>query len=212
MHDDHALPERRRFIRALIGAPLVLAAGSKLGWTDLARAAEVAARRPAVSLTPECGDDDEPTPSETAGPFFKTHSPLRTSLVETGLAGTRIRIDGRVFSRGCKPLAGALLDFWQADDSGHYDNSGFRLRGHQLTDADGRYRLDTIVPGVYPGRTRHIHVRVQAEGSPILTTQLYFPGEAMNRRDGLFRPDLLVRIGERAATRQARFHFLLDVS
>ena len=83
-----------------------------------------------------------------------------------------------MLTRACKPLAGALLDFWQADDKGRYDNSGSRLRGHQFTDAEGRYRLRSVVPGLYPGRTRHIHVKVQSRDGRVLTTQLYFPGEA----------------------------------
>src|SRR5204862_188663 len=77
-----------------------------------------------------------------------------------------------------------------------HDNAGFRLRGHQLTDAEGRYRLETILPGVYPGRTRHIHVKAQAPSRPALTTQLYFPGEAGNARDGIFDPELLVAFAE----------------
>ena len=71
-----------------------------------------------------------------------------------------------------------MLDFWQADDQGPLDdNSGFRLRGHQFTDAEGRFRLRSIVPGVYAGRTRHIHAESAAIGGRVLTTQLYFPGE-----------------------------------
>ena len=103
------------------------------------------------------------------------------------MAGQPIELVGFVLSRACKPHAGALLDFWQADDKGRYDNSGFRLRGHQFADAEGRYRLRSIVPGAYAGRTRHIHVKVQPRGGRVLTTQLYFPGESQNRSDGLFR-------------------------
>ena len=62
-------------------------------------------------------------------------------MLEAGMAGQQIELVGFVLSRDCKPIAGALIDFWQADDNGRYDNSGFRLRGHQFTDADGRYRL-----------------------------------------------------------------------
>jgi protocatechuate 3,4-dioxygenase beta subunit len=98
-----------------------------------------------------------------------------------------------VIGQACRPVAHALLDFWHADEHGEYDNAGFGFRGHQFTDAEGRYRLETILPGSYPGRTRHIHVKLQAPGGPILTTQLYFPGEARNSRDGLFRPELLVK-------------------
>ena len=160
--------------------------------------------------TPECGDDDEPTPSEMAGPFFKLSSPERTSLLEESLQGTRLELTGRVFGRGCKPLAGALLDFWHADRDGLYDNEGFRLRGHQFTDGQGRYHLATIVPGAYAGRTRHIHVRVQASGGRVLTTQLYFPGERRNRDDGLFRTELLMSLDAASTPQQGRFHFLLD--
>jgi len=104
-----------------------------------------------------------------------------------------------VLTADCKPVANALLDFWHADEHGDYDNSGFRYRGHQFTDAEGRYRLETIVPAEYPGRTRHIHVKAQAPAGRVLTTQLYFPNEAANRRDGLFSPSLtmlLSRPGE----------------
>ena len=119
-------------------------------------------------------------------------------------------LSGRVYGRNCTPLAAALLDFWHADDRGVYDNAGFRLRGHQYTDAQGRYRLSTILPGVYTGRTRHIHVRVQPSGGRLLTTQLYFPGEPRNKRDGLFRAELLVSLDAKQTPRQGRFHFLLD--
>jgi protocatechuate 3,4-dioxygenase beta subunit len=87
-------------------------------------------------------------------------------------------------------VANALVDLWHADESGAYDNTGFRYRGHQFTDAAGRYRFETIVPALYPGRARHYHVKVQAKGGRLLTTQLYFPGEPGNRRDGLYRPEL----------------------
>jgi protocatechuate 3,4-dioxygenase beta subunit len=45
------------------------------------------------------------------------------------------------------PVAGAKVDVWQADDSGAYDNAGYRLRGYTLTDDSGRYAMETIVPG-----------------------------------------------------------------
>jgi protocatechuate 3,4-dioxygenase beta subunit len=125
------------------------------------------------------------------------------------MAGQPIELVGFVLSRSCKPHAGALLDFWQADDKGRYDNSGFRLRGHQFTDAEGRFRLRSIVPGVYPGRTRHIHVKVQLSGGRVLTTQLYFPGEPQNRSDGLFRKELLVRTAKNAGWLAGRFDFVV---
>src|SRR5436309_12953870 len=163
-----------------------------------------------LTPTPECHDGDEATLRQTEGPFFKPSSPERAELLEAGMPGQPIELVGFVISRTCKPLAGALLDFWQADDKGRYDNSGFRLRGHQFSDAEGRYRLRSIVPGVYVGRTRHIHVKVQPRGGRVLTTQLYFPGEAQNRADGLFRSELLMRTAKNAGWLAGRFDFVLD--
>ncbi|HYM80396.1 MAG TPA: dioxygenase [Candidatus Limnocylindria bacterium] len=205
---------RRRFFKFLLSAPIAYAIGSQLPWPDLLGAAETKPGTPGSSLapTPECADDDEPTPSETAGPFFTPNSPRRTSLIESGVSGTKVVLTGRVFSRECRPLPGVLVDFWQADDAGEYDNEGFKLRGHQFTDATGLYRLTTIVPGLYPGRTRHIHARVQAPKQRVLTTQLYLPDEPRNRRDFLFRPDLLMAVKNGAGGKQARFHFMLDMA
>ena len=125
------------------------------------------------------------------------------------MAGTKIIVSGRVLSADCKPVVRALIDAWQADARGEYDNTGFTLRGHQFTDDGGRYQLETVMPGVYPGRTRHIHVKVQAPGQPVLTTQLYFPGEAQNRRDGLFDPALVVAVRDSTDGKVAEFDFVL---
>jgi protocatechuate 3,4-dioxygenase beta subunit len=127
------------------------------------------------------------------------------------MAGTRIVVRGLILSTACSPIRGALVDFWHADDRGEYDNVGFRLRGHQFTDEAGRYRLETIVPGLYPGRTRHFHVRVQAPNRPVLTTQLYFPGEPANQRDFIFNPGLVMRVRDAADGKTATFDFVLEV-
>jgi len=163
-----------------------------------------------LPATPACHDGDEATLPQTEGPYFKPSSPERIELYEEGMVGQPIELVGLVLSRACKPVAGALLDFWQADAKGQYDNSGFHLRGHQFTDAEGRYRLRSIVPGVYPGRTRHIHVKVQPAGGRVLTTQIYFPGEAKNRSDGLFRRELLMRTAKNAGWLAGRFDFVVD--
>jgi protocatechuate 3,4-dioxygenase beta subunit len=159
--------------------------------------------------TPACHDGHDATLTQTEGPYFKPSSPERSELFEEGMAGQPIELIGLVLTRDCKPVAGALLDFWEADAKGEYDNSGFRLRGHQFTDAEGRYRLRSVVPGVYPGRTRHIHVKVQPRGGQVLTTQLYFPGESQNRSDGLFRKALLVRTAKNAGWLAGRFDFVV---
>jgi protocatechuate 3,4-dioxygenase beta subunit len=111
----------------------------------------------------------------------------------------------------CVAVAGAILDFWQADSGGAYDNSGYRLRGHQATDAGGKFSLETVVPGEYPGRTQHIHVKVQAPGRPALTTQLYFPGVARNQQDSIFDPALQMEVQDAIGGKLATFNFILDL-
>ena len=132
------------------------------------------------------------TVAETEGPYFKANSPEATSLLQDGMQGTVLTITGQVLAPDGTPVANALLDFWQANASGSYDNSGYTLRGHQYTDANGYYTLTTVEPGLYPGRTEHIHVKVQAPNGPVLTTQLFFPGVAQNSRDSIFDPSLVL--------------------
>jgi len=159
---------------------------------------------PLEGLAQTCG---VVTPRQTEGPFFKTESPKRISLVEPGSKAPRLVVTGTVLSAQCKPVPNALLDFWHSDEEGAYDNRGFRYRGHQHADAQGRFRLETIVPAEYPGRTRHIHVKVQAPGKRILTTQLYFPADPGNQRDGLYRRELEMK---KAKDGGASFDFVVE--
>ena len=153
------------------------------------------------------------TVSETQGPYFKTGSPETTSLVADGMQGTVLTITGQVLAPDGTPVPNALLDFWQANSSGQYDNSGYTLRGHQYTDANGYYTLTTVVPGLYPGRTRHIHVKVQAPNGPVLTTQLFFAGEARNASDGIFDPSLVLNAQSNTdGTESATFDFVVPTA
>ena len=192
---------RREFLALSVAAP-ALAIGT-------VRA--LGAQTPRPTPTPACGDGGHATPPQTVGPYFKPRSPARTSLLEGDVPGARIVVEGTVLGADCRPIPRALLDFWQADAGGRYDNAGFRLRGHQFTDEAGRYRLETVVPKLYPGRTRHIHVKVQAPHRAVLTTQLYFPDEPGNRRDFLFTPALLLAVRDEGAGKRGRFDFVLDV-
>ncbi len=222
MSDHETLPEprattpngapdetRRRLVRTMLVAPIALAVPAVFATGAFNADSALAAP---LTPTPACGDDDddEPTPRQTEGPYFTPNSPNRTSLLEPGVTGTRLVVTGIVLTRGCRPVANALVDFWQCDDAGDYDNSGYRLRGHQFTDAKGAYRLETIVPGVYPGRTRHIHVKVQAPNGPVLTTQQYFPNEPRNARDGIYRPELEMAVADNDdGSQSATFTYVL---
>jgi protocatechuate 3,4-dioxygenase beta subunit len=163
-----------------------------------------------LAATPEIADADEPTPALTEGPYFTPNSPLRRTIRPAGAGGTRLTLTGRVLRTNGRPITRALVDFWQADARGAYDNSGYRFRGHQFTDARGRYTLQTVVPGLYPGRTKHIHVKVQAPGESVLTTQLFFPRVAQNRSDGIYTAECLVsRWRLVRGRRYAAFDFVL---
>jgi protocatechuate 3,4-dioxygenase beta subunit len=196
--DERSKTTRRRF---LLSAG-TLAAG--WGLADTALTQELAP-------TPACHDGDEPTVRQTEGPFFKPSSPERTDLREPGAGGRPLELSGFVLTRRCRPLSGALVDLWHADEKGKYDSTGFRYRGHVMTGPDGTFRFRTIMPEVYSGRTRHYHVKVQAPGSSLLTTQLYFPNEPANRRDGLFQRKLLMRVAEADDGLAGRFDFVLDI-
>jgi protocatechuate 3,4-dioxygenase beta subunit len=228
--DDDSGLTRRRFLEGSALVPIVFVVGacgsdddsagraaaastaaSGTASTRARTSAEAAAEAGVLQATPPCDDgDDDPTDAQTEGPYYTPNTPRRSSLVTAGLRGTPLLVTGDVVDTQCRPVRGALLDFWQADAAGQYDNQGYRLRGHQFADARGRYALRTIVPGLYPGRTRHIHVKVQRPHGKILTTQLYFPGEPRNRSDNIFDSSLLMDISRVGIGRRARFRFVLS--
>jgi protocatechuate 3,4-dioxygenase beta subunit len=198
--NDVRLTRRRLVELGLTLPPLAVLAGSDL------------LSEPVLAATPDLLDaDDDPTPALTEGPYFTPDSPKRKSIVPAGAAGTRLTLTGRVLRTNGRPVANALIDWWQCDARGVYDNSGYRFRGHQFTDAQGRWTLNTVVPGIYPGRTRHIHVKVQAPRRRVLTTQLFFPGVAANRSDGIYTTECLISGWRLAQSRRhGRFDFVLD--
>src|SRR5438128_4734031 len=110
-------PTRRRMLGALAAAGFAF---------DDALAAPLAA-------TPACHDGDEPTVRQSEGPFFKPSSPERSDLRKPGVGGRPVELSGFILTRRCRPLSGALIDLWHADDKGEYDNTGFRYRGHVTT-------------------------------------------------------------------------------
>lgn len=131
------------------------------------------------------------------------------------MKGTPLTITGRVLDRECQPLQHALLDVWQCDADGVYDNKGYTLRGKIHTDNKGRYELRTIVPIAYKvsdtrSRPAHIHLKVSGPGTPVLTTQLYFEGDKWNKVDSAYRKSLEIRpVDGRNKEKIATFDFRL---
>jgi protocatechuate 3,4-dioxygenase beta subunit len=187
---------RRAFLNAWLAAPVTLALpGGALAQGTL-------------PVTPACGPEDSETPSQTEGPFYTPQTPEKRDFRADG-AGQPVTLFGFVLDPGCNPRAGVTVDVWNADGEGRYDNQGYRFRGYQRTDVNGRFIFETIAPSLYPGRTRHYHVKVGNGSGVILTTQLYFPGEPANERDGIFDPRLLMEMTEASDGLLARFDFVV---
>ena len=143
----------------------------------------------------------QPTPSQTEGPFYPVRLPKDSDydLLHNGTldytAGQAVWVQGNVTDIDGKPVAGAQVDIWQADQAGHYDHPGdgsradpaFQGFGRVVVGADGSYRFRTIRPVPYTGRTPHIHFKVKLGSRELLTTQLYVEGEPGNARDGIWR-------------------------
>lgn len=151
-------------------------------------------------------------PAEMAGPFPADGTNVRAGqvvniLTEAGViredirgsigglrpvaAGVPLRLDLRLVDvrRACAPLAGRAVYVWQCDAAGVYSIYGASdrnyLRGVAISDAEGRVRMLTVVPGTYPGRWPHLHFEVFANaaaavdgGAALLTGQLALPEEA----------------------------------
>ena len=157
-----------------------------------------------------------PTVPNLLGPFHRKGAPYRTKLNTANEPGTPLVIQGKVTDQNGKPLAGAIVDVWQADDDGHYDNDDeahppspntFKLRGQMKTDANGGYAFESIVPGRYdmePGKKRpsHIHYIVSQPGFVPLTTQLYFKGDPYLSADPFVKPSLIIDLAKTAPNAQ----------
>ena len=150
------------------------------------------------------------TLTERSGPVFghgvigETDNDL-TQQHEGGEAlGERLLVHGRVLDEDGKPVRGALVEVWQANAAGRYrhkvDNHNapldpnFSGAGRMITDTEGRYSFKTIKPGAYPWgnhpnawRPAHIHFSLFGAGIlSRLVTQMYFPGDPLQRLDPIF--------------------------
>lgn len=138
-----------------------------------------------------------PTGSDILGPFYRPGSPWRTRLTDK----PTLFLTGTVKDTEGKPLD-CLLDFWQADENGVYDESGPGFRGIQEV-KNGKYLLETVKPGYYdisdPAsplphdfRCSHIHAKIWIDGVDVLTTQLYFADSLYDDTDHWFSKDRCV--------------------
>lgn len=163
------------------------------------------------SVTIPCSK--KPIPQRIEGPYYKSGSPERQTVRKDNTQKIPMTLEGYVLDINCKPIAHAWIDFWQADGAGKYDNAGYLLRGHQYTDENGKYKLVTVVPGIYPGRTEHIHVKIKAtDKSPIITTQLFLPNGSSNETDTYYDKALVISLKDapQGAGKEATYNFVVE--
>jgi catechol 1,2-dioxygenase len=151
-----------------------------------------------------------PTADVIRGPFYRRGAPWRTQLCSIDERGDKLSISGTVTTGPeCRPVVDATLDIWQTNAKGLYSNffgfgkrtnpRTFNLRGRVRSDAKGRYRFESIVPGRYPlfwplTRPRHIHLIVTHPLYEPLTTQIYFEGDEYNDWDPWWAASLTIRL------------------
>ena len=192
-------------------APTTSPATTSTASATASTAAATAAATQASSAALACTAPAAALVELTEGPYYKANPPQNATLRTAGVAGTPLTLTGYVVSKSCQPIANAKLDFWQADGNGDYDNSGYTLRGWQLTDANGAYRLETVIPGLYPGRTEHIHFKVTVNGQTY-TSQLFFPGVSQNASDSIYSAQMLVKLNTSTSPVSGTFTFVVNVA
>ncbi|NUP05457.1 MAG: twin-arginine translocation pathway signal protein [Polyangiaceae bacterium] len=155
------------------------------------------------------------TEDNILGPYYKPGAPFDGNIADD-LPGDLMLIQGVVYGCDCEtPLAGAIVDVWQADSEGAYDNAGFTLRGKIETDENGRYSFVTIKPGWYLNgatyRPAHIHYKVSHADGLALTTQLYFEGDPYIDGDPYVKESLIIPLANGNVGRQAGLVGTFDI-
>lgn len=143
------------------------------------------------------------TPSQTEGPYYPRQKPAETDSDLTRVGGGPVAkgdvlvLTGKVVDPAGAAIAGARVEIWQTDHQGIYLHPGdgrvaqrdknFQSYGETRSAADGGFTFRTIVPALYPGRSRHIHAKITPTGGATLTTQFYFKGDPGLAGDGIAR-------------------------
>lgn len=151
----------------------------------------------------------KPTEDNILGPYFREGAPFRAKVTPPLEKGTPLVVRGRVWGFDTKrPLAGTVLDIWQANAAGRYDNDDpqappakgvYLNRARVLTDETGYYEYETVHPGPYKTgpdswRPSHVHYLVRKAGYATLVTQLYFKGDKLNAADEFIKPSLVIAL------------------
>ena len=135
------------------------------------------------------------TTDDIMGPYFFEGAPLRTVIAHLDEPGERLFISGRILQNDCEsPISGAMLEVWHPNDAGCYSivedcptgnpsNDYYNLRGKMFSDINGQYNFETILPGYYEPRPRHIHIKITTPNEEVLVSQLYFEDDPFCESD-----------------------------
>jgi protocatechuate 3,4-dioxygenase beta subunit len=237
------MPDRRTFLRSGLWGLAAAGTGSltlRAGAQATPASGDLGAYGDYLAGIGESPEDSPPVPVPNAdppnawratednilGPFYRPHAPFRGKLTPPLEPGDVLLITGRVWSLATRqPLASAVLDLWQANAEGRYDNDDpqrppalgvFLNRCRLLTDDTGYYEVETIHPGAYrlaPSvwRPPHVHYLVRAAGHARLITQLYFAGDPHQQADRFIKPSLVVPLQEHRRNGQTWRHAHFDI-
>jgi protocatechuate 3,4-dioxygenase beta subunit len=128
------------------------------------------------------------TEKDIEGPYYVPGAPFKVDTICTEMGETVLILSGNVLNANCSNPLSAVLDVWHADEDGVYsmfdgDNRRYHCRGKIQTDTQGYYKFFTSLPGYYPGRPRHVHVKVSSPGYKTLTAQIYFRDDPRRHED-----------------------------
>ena len=153
------------------------------------------------------------TPRQTEGPYYPPKAQMDAQLDKDNdltqvkgqpgkASGQVLYVIGQIRDSHCRPIEAAIVEIWQASDSGRYRHPRdtqnpapldpqFQYYGRYITDKDGRYVFKTIKPGAYPMgpgmmRPSHIHFKVSQPEHGAFITQMYFVGDRFQDRDPIF--------------------------
>ncbi len=172
MYNDHMHDSKRILILIL----LVMAAGLLYYSRKLDRLeGQSVTTRPAPTAT---NGDCVPTFADGGGPYYLPNAPYRDVIHPPDHAGEVLVVRGHVVRADCTtPVSGAVLDIWQADETGVYPDEWYR--GRVRTGINGEYMFETVIPKGYGEgtgyRPPHIHFKVYEGDREIITSQMFFP-------------------------------------
>ena len=145
----------------------------------------------------DCLDDNEcsVTTQDILGPYYFEEAPFRNIIAHEEEPGERLIISGKVNQNDCEnSISGSLIEIWQANNDGCYgivedcdtgnpENDYFNLRGKFFSDENGDYTFESILPGYYGSRPRHIHIKITTPDEQVLVSQLYFENDPFCEND-----------------------------